>query len=145
MSKWNFDIVQKKIADTKRNLPIILAKQAENHFTDSFKKGALDSHKWQEVKRRIPGTYEYKYPKKKGLSRRITPILVRTGNLRRKVSRSIHEATFARVRLVVDLPYAEAHNEGTDNIPARPFMIQTPQLAAKQKTTIEKEIDKIWK
>ena len=48
-----------------------------------------------------------------------------TGNLRRKVARSISDARWDKVRLVVDLPYAEYHNEGTDNIPARPYMKQT--------------------
>lgn len=145
MSQWNFDKVKRQLEQTKRVLPVRLAKQAENHFTESFTKGALDEHKWKEVNRRIEGTYEYKYPKKKGLSRRTSPILVRTGNLRRKVSRSMANATWDGVRLVVDLPYAKAQNEGTDDIPARPYMKQTNTLAKKQVDLINNEMDKIWK
>jgi phage gpG-like protein len=144
-SKFNFDRVKANLARTKRELPIVLAKLTENHFTDSFKKGALDEHKWEEVQRRINGTPEYKYPKKKGLSRRTSPILVRSGSLRTKVSRSITNATWQQVRLAVDLPYAEAQNNGTDHIVARPFMIQTNALEKEQLKVINDQMIKIWK
>lgn len=144
MSNWGFDSVKLKIAETKRVLPVMLAKQAENHFTESFSKGALDEYKWKEVQRRIPGTKAYKYPLKKGLTRRKKPILVMTGNLRRKVSRSISDARWDKVRLVVDLPYADVHNEGSEKITARPFMKQTNKLTTMQVDLINKETDKIW-
>lgn len=145
MSNWGFDKVKQNISLTKRVLPVKLAKQAENHFTESFSKGRLDEYKWKEVQRRMPGTKAYKYPKKKGLSRRRNPILVMTGNLRRKVARSIQDARWDKVRLIVDLPYAEYHNEGTDNITARPYMKQTATLTNMQLKLIETETDKIWK
>ena len=143
-NKFNFDNVKANLARTKRELPIVLSKLTENHFTESFTKGALDEHKWPEVKRRIPGTPEYKYPKKKGLSRRTSPILVRAGALRRKVSRSITDATWQRVRLAVDLPYAEVHNKGDDHIDARPYMIQTKTLERLQLKEINAQMKKIW-
>lgn len=149
---FQFDVVRQKLALTKRVLPVKLAKQAENHFTESFTKGGLDNYKWQEVQRRTQGTRAYKYPSKPKRSSRTSPILVRTGNLRRKVSRSIHSSTWDNIRLVVDLPYAAIQNEGgyagrnhSAKIPARPFMKQTDKLTTMQKALIKSEMDKIWK
>lgn len=150
MSRWGFDRVRANIQRTKRELPVRLAKQAENHFTEAFSKGRLDEYKWQEVQRRTPGTNAYKYPKRKGLQRRTSPILVgagwkkRGGTLRRRVARSITSARWNYVHLMVDLPYAKVHNEGGEHIPARPYMKQTRRLASMQKTLITTEVDKIW-
>jgi phage gpG-like protein len=141
---FNLNIVQQRLAMTKRALPILMAKQAENYFTASFTKQQLGNYKWKEVNRRKPGTNEYKYPKRKGLARRKKPILVGTGTLRRKVSNSIREADWSRVKLTVDLPYANIHNEGGENIDARPFMKQTPELTLMQKNKITTTLNKIW-
>jgi phage gpG-like protein len=145
MDRFGFTRIRANIERTKRVLPVVLAKQAEGYFTKSFSLGKLGPTKWQEVNRRTPGTLEYKYPSKPKASARTSPILVRTGALRRKVSKSIANATWQQVRLVVDLPYAEFHNEGNDNTPARPFMKQTKELEIKQRNTIRYEMDKIWK
>ena len=150
MTNWGFDRVRANIQRTKRELPVRLAKQAENHFVEAFSKGRLDEYKWEEVQRRIPGTQAYKYPKRKGLQRRTSPILVgagykkRGGTLRRRVARSISSAQWNNIRLVVDLPYAKVHNEGGTHIPARPYMRQTRKLESMQKTLIITEVDKIW-
>ncbi len=144
--KFNFDLIKRNLEQTKRELPVVLAKQAENYFTDSFKKGALGSeNKWPEVERRKVGTSAYKYPKTKGLSRRTSPILVRRAILRRAVSNSIRNANWNQIKLTVDLPYAMFNQEGTDTIPARPFMKQTNELGNLQKTTITKTMNRIWK
>lgn len=151
-TKFKLDIVRAKLAQTKRVLPIKLANQAQNHFTKSFTVGALDDNKWNEVQRRTAGTKAWKYRSKPKASSRTSPILVRTGNLRRKVSRSIHEVSWSRTRLVVDLPYAQIHNEGgyagrnrAAKIPARPFMKQTSKLTTMQTALVRSEMDKIWK
>lgn len=129
------------ISKLKRELPILLANQAQRYFTNTFKEQGFDGSGWQEVKRRQPGTLEYKYPKNKGLSRRTTPILVRTGKLRRAVSDSIRNATFESVKLVTAIPYASYHNEGTDKIPKRKFMGDSQKLRRKQIELIKKNID----
>lgn len=151
---FKFNEVLRRMEETKRNLPVIIAKQAEAHFTDSFTKGGLDENRWPEVKRRMPNEKAYNHPVK-GISLNrwhSNPILVGKGELRRKVSRSISNATWSLIRLVVDLPYAKIHNEGgrtgrggTVEIPARPFMKQTPILRRLQIETIKKEISRIWK
>ena len=145
MAGFNLRQVRANLEATKRILPVKLAKLTENHFTQAFALGRLDDKIWPEVNRRKPGTKEYKYPKLRGLSRRTSPILVRTGNLRRKTSKSIANATWAEVKLINDAPYAKAQNEGTDTIPARPFMIQTDNLTKLQKAEIDKQIMNIWR
>lgn len=144
-NRFNFQAIRQQLEATKRVLPVLLAKQAENYFTDSFKKQALGSTTWQEVQRRTPGTYLYKYPQRPKASSRTRPILIGTGNLRRKVSRSIHESTWRRVRLVVDLPYAKVHNDGGNNTPARPYMKQTTELTRMQTKLVTTTVNKIWK
>lgn len=153
-SQWNLNEVQKRLAQTKRELPIRLAKQAENHFTDAFSKGRLDDKVWSNVNRRIPGTKEFKY-KIKGISqqaKRSNPILVGNGILRGRVSNSIKEASWGNIKLVVDLPYAKIHNEGGQagrnlsvTIPARPYMVQTSNLTQMQTKLITDTLNKIWK
>src|SRR5450631_3656166 len=96
----------------KRELPIQLAAQAENYFHRSFDNQGFDGKQWQNVKRKIEGTPEYKYPALKGLSRRTKPILQLSGALRTAVGRSIQQATFEKVVLSVALPYASAQNDG---------------------------------
>lgn len=143
MSRLGFDKVMKNMEQAKRRLPIALANEARLYFTNTFKVGGFDGKKWKEVNRRIPGTNEYKYPKKKGLSRRKKPILVQYGLLRRAVSMSVRSKTFKSIRLQVDLPYADNHNEGI-TVPKRQFMGYSKQLDRQHKRTIEKEIKKIW-
>jgi phage gpG-like protein len=153
MHRFNLQQVKANLERTKRELPMKLSAQAENHFAESFTKGGLDEYKWKEVNRRIDGTKEYKY-KPKGISESAwhsNPILVGTGTLRRKVARSAVERTFQRIRLQVDLPYAAIHNEGSQagrnhasTIPARPFMKQTVTLTSMQTDLIREYMDKIW-
>lgn len=143
---FHFDRLKRNLLQMKHELPIILANQAQNFFVGSFTKQAWDGIGWKEVKRREPGTPEYKYPKFKGLSRRTSPILVRTGRLRRAVSNSIRSATFQNVRLVVDLPYAAAQNDGDPdiNLPRRHYMGNSPILVQQQKEKIKSYINKAW-
>lgn len=145
MAGFNLRQVRANLEATKRILPVKLAKLTENHFTQAFALGRLDDKIWPEVNRRKPGTNEYKYPKLRGLSRRTSPILVRTGNLRRKTSKSISNATWAEIKLINDAHYAKAQNEGTDTIPARPYMVQTDNLTKLQKAEIDKQIMNIWR
>ena len=144
MSKFKLDRVLANLQATKREIPQKLANQAVNHFTDNFNKQGFDGDRWKEVKRRIPGTREYLYPKRKGLSRRKKPILIGTGRLRRAVAASKQISTFNLIKLVVDLPYAKVHNEGGANTPKRVYMGDSRALKAKQVALIEKEIDRIW-
>lgn len=145
---FNFGLVRAKLEQTKRELPIKLAKQAENHFTEAFTKGRLDDKDWKEVKRRDSSDKTFGY-KIRGVSlkaKQTNPILVLRGNLRQKVSRSTQEVSWPRTRLVVDLDYAAAQNEGNPsrNLVARPYMVQTSTLTTMQRQMIDLYMMKIW-
>ena len=144
-NQFGTDKILKNIDQLKGELPVVLANQAQNYFTNSWRQQGWDGEDWKEPNRRIPGTPEYKYPKKKGLGRRTRATLVQTGRLRRAVSNSIRKATFEKVQLVVAVPYAKYHNEGEGHMPKRQFMGDSPLLRRKQITTIRQQVDKIWK
>lgn len=138
--------VQQKIEATKRIVPKLVANQTQNYFVMSFRKQGFDGRPWKEVNRRIPDTDEYKYPTKKGLSRQTRPILIgQTGQLRRKVANSVVVASWPIVKLIVDLPYAAVHNEGSSIMPKRQYVGQTRELTKIQGEIIEKSFSKIWK
>ena len=113
-NKFEFDKVFEKLQQMKPKLPQEIAAIAQSSFVKNFNDESFFGKKWQQVQRRIEGTKAYKYPKTKKLSRRVKPILVGTGKLKREVNSSIRQATFDEVRLGVDLPYAAAQNEGTN-------------------------------
>jgi phage gpG-like protein len=142
--KFKFGELKQKIEQMKRDLPIVLAAQAESYFVKSWDDQGFNGEPWQEVKRRQEGTPEYKYPKAKDLGRRTRAILVKTGRLRRAVSNSIKSQTFNSVRLVVDLPYAVRHNSGTDGTPKRTFMASTPELTKMHKEKIKEYMSGLW-
>lgn len=144
-NKFELDKVINAMAQAKEDIPRLLANQAQNHFASSFKKGGWDGSPWKEVKRRIEGTKEYKYPMRKGLSRRTKPILVQSGKLRRAVSMSARVVTWQRILLTVDLPYAERHNEGKDGMPKRKFMGHSSVLQDKQMKLINNYMKGVWK
>ena len=47
--------------------------------------------------------------------------------------------------MVNRVPYAAYHNAGTPKMPARPFMVTTPDLLKEIETHVFREISKIWK
>lgn len=53
--------------------------------------------------------------------------------------------TQTEVEFYTDKEYAEYHNEGTDHIPARPFMDESAYLEAKIKNKINRRLDQIFK
>ncbi len=154
MSKFNFQRVIDNIDQVKKELPVLLANDAQKYFLASFRNQGWNGDAWEEVKRRIPGEPAYEYPKKKGLTRRTKPILQGTGLLRREVSLIAANAIITydrfnfRVRLVLDdnmVPYGKFINEGTPDMVARPFMGDSPQLRNILHDRIEHYMDKVWK
>ena len=129
-----------------------MSNQAQNYFLSSFKNQGFDGQQWQEVKRRTPGTPEYKYPKTKGLQRRTSPILtgagyrIRGGTLRRAVSSMARTSEISqnKLRMIVDLPYANILNEGGKNMPKRQFVGQTSELTKMQHDKIEDIFKRVW-
>ena len=144
-NKFEFDKVFDKLQQMKPKLPQEIAAIAQSSFVKNFNDESFFGKKWQQVQRRQEGTKAYKYPKTKKLSRRVKPILIGTGKLKREVNSSIRQATFEEIRLGVDLPYAAAQNEGTNKIPQREFMGNSPILEKKIKDKIKKSISQIFK
>lgn len=146
INKLSFEGLRSAVGVVRDVLPTLLANQAQNYFVSSFTKQGFDGVKWQEVKRRIEGTPEYKYPAKKDLGRRTRFILIGKGStkLRRAVNNSVRVKTWPLVQLVVDLPYAKAQNEGNParNLPKRQYMGQTEELTRMQHELIKRELDK---
>lgn len=143
-NKFNFDQLKKNFEQLKRELPIQLANQARTHFTNSFKEQGWEGKAWETPKRRIVGTPEYKYPKKKGLGRRTQKTLVKSGRLKRAVNMSVRSKTFEKIQFIVDVPYASYLNDGTKTIPARPFMKHSFGLKKKQVLLIKSSINKVF-
>lgn len=125
---------------TDPNLPLRIANNTRNFFVRNFNRQQWEGVRWKEVKRRIEGTNEYKYPKTRKLSRRINPILVGSGGakgqsggaLRRAVANSIRSYNWREIRLGItsDVPYAIYHNNGDGKIPKRRFIGPNKELTA---------------
>lgn len=83
-------------------LPQAMADAARNFFVDSFTKQGWDTghgiKKWK--------------PRKKSDGRRRRAILVKSGRLRKSIR--IRRATFRRITIAAEAPYAAAHNFGVD-------------------------------
>jgi phage gpG-like protein len=143
--KFDFDKVASRIKEgVKRQLPIVLANQAQNYFANAWREQGFDGRPWTTPKRKIQGTSEYKYPKNKGLGRRTSAILVRSGALRAAVASSVRLVSFEKVQLVVGLEYAAVQNNGNEkkNIPKRQFIGQTAELTKMQDAKIRQFINK---
>lgn len=150
-NKFHFGKLKQDLEQLKRELPLVIANQAQNFFLSSFKRQGWEDNSfvaWEEVQRRLKDTNAYKYPKKKKLSRRTKPILVMTGRLRRAVANSIKYAANGRVLLQVNksaVPYAEYQNNGTKRIKARKFMGDSAKLRRMQRKTQSDYIKRIMK
>ena len=131
MAKKNF--FNWKLSDIKTpNVLPLLVNESKNMFIDNFRRqGFLDAvvEPWQEVQRRKSGTKAYKYPKNKGLSRRTSNILVRTGRLRKGIRGQILSKNVGIIMNTV--PYAGYNNYGTKSIPKRKFIGHSSTLNKK--------------
>lgn len=141
---WDFSLVKRNIRQAKDVLPVQLAQLTQRYFVKSWQDQGWNGQKWPEVKRRDPSTKEYKYAKPAARTR---AILVQSGKLRRETNNSIRVATFNKIRLVVgdrNATYAGVHNQGTEKIPKRQFMGQTPALTRQQRDKIDQFFTKVW-
>jgi hypothetical protein len=144
-NKFNLGRVKENMERLKKELPPLIANQAQTFFTRTFSVGGWDGKPWELPNRKKPGTKEYEYPKKKGLQRRKKPTLVKTGKLRRAVSMSAKVVTWDKISFLVDLPYAARHNEGLKGMPKRQFMGSSKGLLIQQKKLITDKINEIWR
>lgn len=137
--------------------PTIAGKTAVSYFKKNFQNEAWGRVKWQEVKRRTPGTKAYKSASKHHLARTTRKILAGdTGDL----GRSIEVKYVAKGEVVVwtapsafaKEPYGRVHNEGLRAgrgsgfiMPKRQFMGESDELNALIVSEIERKLKQIAK
>lgn len=123
----------------QRDLPKKLGNLAVRMFKENFQKEGFFGRAWKEVKRRIMGA--------KGAAGKRKILTGPTGNLGRSIQFTPRDGS---VTVYSDLPYAEAHNEGTSNagrshnvrIPQRQFIGEDPKLTDAIEKKITEEIYK---
>jgi hypothetical protein len=141
MSLFHLDKKSKQFAEFKKTFLIKESNEIKNFFIASFRnQGFTDKslEAWKQVKRRIEGTKEYKYPKTKGLGRRTRAINVGTGRTRK----SIMVKSVSKNKLVVGsvgVDYAKYVNE------SRPFIGKSEVLRVKLKNKLKTQMGKILK
>lgn len=154
MSKFGFDKILTKFQTMKRDLPPIIGNMAVRYFVKSFSDQAWEGKAWKEVKRRLPGTPAYKYPKGKDLERRNRMILIGksggTGSgshphLRASVNNSLKKAEWSEILFTVPQVYAKRHNEGLDGMPKRQFIGHSNELIGKIRDRINIEMKGVMK
>jgi HK97 gp10 family phage protein len=137
----------------RKGLPRQVSIIAAKHFTDNFRRqGYLNNGTVIAWKPRKLQRYSKRGQKSAKSSRlkltqggkadRGRAILVQSGRLRRAI-RPSSSGDYAVVKN--DTPYAGYLNDGTDKMPARPFMITTPDLEKEIEEHFFNEIDKMWK
>lgn len=126
----------------ERDLPRKLGNIAVRMFKENFLTESFFGRKWKEVQRRVKGA--------KGAAGRRRILTGPTGNLGRSIQATPHRGS---VTVHSDLPYAEAHNEGTatagrghsTTIPRRQFMGEDRRLTEALEKKITEEINKALK
>lgn len=133
MSRFGFSKKLAAMQQLKRDLPIQLGNMGTRFFVKAFDdQGWTDRTliKWPQVKRRISGTPEYKYPKGRDLQRRSRAILIgksggtKSGahtHLKQSVNTSLKSAVWPNIEFAVPQPYARRHNEGI-RMPKRQYI-----------------------
>jgi phage gpG-like protein len=142
--KFNFDRVIQNLQAQKSQLPLLLANDSKNYFVRQFKLAAWDGKPWKAPQRLS----------KKGKSTRLRSApLVQSGKLRRALINSIQKVSWDKIVLrIVDVPYAQVHNEGLRAgrgkgflMPKRQYVGQTLTLRNIQLKRIKFAIDRIWR
>lgn len=93
---------------------------ARDNFVKNIDTASFNGKAWAIVKKDTPEGKNYKYAGR--------PPLQNTGNLRAAVYNSIAGRTWNNMKIVVNNDYASYQQEGTDTIPARPFVGESAEL-----------------
>lgn len=138
--------------------PTIAGKTAVSYFKKNFQNEAWGRVRWQEVKRRTPGTAAYKSASRHHPARTTREILTGdTGDL----ARSIEIKTVSNGQVVIwtapsafgsKEPYGRVHNEGLRAgrgkgfiMPKRQFMGESEELNALIISELERKLKQITK
>lgn len=138
------------------DIPKIVANRATQMFKQNFREEGFFGKKWKEVQRRQTRTITLKSGKKKivtvgkGVMGRRKILTGRTGALGRSIRWKVEPG---KAIIYSDLPYSEAHNEGTNNagrshnvhLAKRQFIGDHAKINEMVKKTIEERMGKILK
>jgi hypothetical protein len=161
MSKFGFNKAQTAFGKATKQAAIIMMRETKIYFGKAFDSEQLGNDKWQEVKRRTPGSKFNKRQVVTGINQPTGKRFIvdqgrdfatrkilkgTTGRLRYKTVKADSAITGnGRVSTMINpVPYASYINEGTTYMPARPFMKQTDALTTLQLKILETETGKIW-
>jgi len=126
-NKFEIDELKAGFRKAERRIPILVAREVENHFKQNFRKKAFDKKPWASRKQADRGS-----------------LMNRTGRLKRSIQ-TIGTPSFDRLQVGSNLDYAKVHNEGQGNMPKRQFIGQSKELDKKVVKIIEQELEKAIK
>lgn len=135
-SKFGFDKIIIKLTNKQNEIMDEVAKATVDYFVSEFDKERFDDKNWEAL---APSTLEYK--KRMGYG---SKKLYNTGKLRNDLKNSLIYKGRMQIKLEVKTPYASYQQDGTKNIPARPFLGQTQKLTELQLKIIDKAFDDIF-
>ena len=125
---FKIEAMVKRLSNVKSTLPKVLANLGQNFFSRNFQASkSPQGIAWPARKT------ETKKTKGKHL-------LVQTGALRASVFHSIRTYNWDGITWGSDITYAKYQNEGTETIPKREFIGDSPQLRALIHARIRKEM-----
>jgi phage gpG-like protein len=141
-NKFNLGGFEGKTKRAMKEAIVVIANDAKNHYVRSFKQGGFTDD-----------TFEAWKPRKSKKDNSGRAILVKTGDLRRSVNRTINLSQL-RVIFKSDLPYAAIHNYGLMGkawgkhpfkMPQRQFIGKSAKVDKMAIKTLEKKIDILFK
>jgi phage gpG-like protein len=123
----------KRLQNVKQTIPIQLANLGQNFFSRAFQAS------------KSPTGIQWPARKNETKKTQGKHLLVKTGNLRASIYHSIRSYSWSEIKWGTDVPYAKYHNEGTDTIPQREFMGDSPELRRQIHEKLRKEILTVFK
>jgi phage gpG-like protein len=136
-NKFNFGGMDKKVKQAMKEAITIIANDAKNHYVKSFKDGGFTDD-----------TFKAWQPRKSKKDNAGRAILVKKGDLRRSVNRTINLSQL-RVIFKSDLPYSAIHNYGLQGrnfkMPQRQFIGKSAKVDKMAINILEKKIDILFK
>lgn len=141
--------VIKAAAYLRNDFPDIVGVEAVKHFKENFQNEGFTNQtlqKWDDVKRRTN-------PPESQMGKASTTRKILTGQTGDLGDSLDYNANFNTVAITTDLPYAQAHNEGTTTagrgnkttIPKRQFMGDSQALIQKLNNELERHLNTIFK
>jgi phage gpG-like protein len=133
INKFKTDGLFKRWNRVKNDVPVIVARTAENHFKQSF----------QLQKFNDDGADPWKKRKSRSAKNEGRAILVQSGRLMRSIRAS--KISWNRIDLGSPVKYGKYHNDGIYPQPPRKFMGESKSLNRKLKQIVKDEIINTFK